>query len=576
MAITSRKPLGIRLIQYIFKRKFSYEFYQASVLILTFIAYSLYHLSRKPSSIVKNTFISAARKPLHTRITQLSIDHVNATQLSVDQIKGNPLNAIKGWAPFDGDSGAEILGEIDVAFLAVYAVGTFFAGHLGDRLCLRWFLTVGMIGSGFFSCLFGLAYWWNVHWLPYFFIVQMLSGLFQATGWPSVVSVMANWFGKSKRGLILGVWNAHTSVGNICGSLIASSLLDEGWGWAFCVPGFAVITGGVLMFLFLVVDPTIVGFPYPNTHIIQPASSHYYEIVEDEEAPKGYEKEGVYAKGSNEETPNKKGFYEEAHGSYEAEAQSKGQGKLSEDESMAAPLLVDYEVEISVCKNVHAVGFLEALSIPGVIPFALCLFFAKLVAYTFIYWLPFYLTDTEIGGEYMSDEAAGYLSTLFDVGGVVGGVVAGHMSDRLSARATTTALFTWGAIPAMVMYRAFGSASLFVNLSLLLLSGLFVNGPYSLITTAVSADLGTHQRVQGNSRALATVAAIIDGTGSLGAALGPLFTGYICQAFGWNAVFAMLILSAFISGSLLIKQVSLELKSRSLSVYTHTSNLVIL
>lgn len=39
------------------------------------------------------------------------------------------------------------------------------------------------------------------------------AGLLQATGWPSVVSVMANWFGKGKRGLIMGVWNAHTSVG---------------------------------------------------------------------------------------------------------------------------------------------------------------------------------------------------------------------------------------------------------------------------------------------------------------------------------------------------------------------------
>lgn len=39
------------------------------------------------------------------------------------------------------------------------------------------------------------------------------AGLLQATGWPSVVSVMANWFGKGKRGLIMGIWNAHTSVG---------------------------------------------------------------------------------------------------------------------------------------------------------------------------------------------------------------------------------------------------------------------------------------------------------------------------------------------------------------------------
>lgn len=46
--------------------------------------------------------------------------------------------------------------------------------------------------------------------------------------------------------------------------------------------------------------------------------------------------------------------------------------------------------------------------------------------------------------------------------------------------------------------------------------GFFVNGPYALITTAVSADLGTHEVLKGNSKALSTVTAIIDGTGSIG------------------------------------------------------------
>jgi OPA family glycerol-3-phosphate transporter-like MFS transporter 1/2 len=46
--------------------------------------------------------------------------------------------------------------------------------------------------------------------------------------------------------------------------------------------------------------------------------------------------------------------------------------------------------------------------------------------------------------------------------------------------------------------------------------GFLVNGPYALITTAVSADLGTHHSLEGNAKALATVSAIIDGTGSIG------------------------------------------------------------
>lgn len=38
------------------------------------------------------------------------------------------------------------------------------------------------------------------------------------------------------------------------------------------------------------------------------------------------------------------------------------------------------------------ISFLAAWKIPGVAGFALILFFAKLVAYTFLYWLPFYLS----------------------------------------------------------------------------------------------------------------------------------------------------------------------------------------
>lgn len=68
----------------------------------------------------------------------------------------------------------------------------------------------------------------------------------------------------------------------------------------------------------------------------------------------------------------------------------------------------------------------------------------------------------------------------------------------------------------MVVYEELSRVSLGVNMLLLLILGLLVNGPYALITTAVSAELGTHHSLEGNSKALATVTAIIDGTGSMG------------------------------------------------------------
>ena len=161
----------------------------------------------------------------------------------------------------------------------------------------------------------------------------------------------------------------------------------------------------------------------------------------------------------------------------------------------------------------------------------------------------------------MSDEESGNLSTLFDVGGVVGGILAGHISDHLNARAITAASFMYCAIPALFFYRSYGNISMTMNIILMLITGMFVNGPYALITTAVSADLGTHSSLKGNARALATVTAIIDGTGSIGAAIGPLLTGYI-SAKSWNAVFTMLMAAALVAGLLLTRLVVSEVATK--------------
>ncbi len=66
-------------------------------------------------------------------------------------------------------------------------------------------------------------------------------------------------------------------------------------------------------------------------------------------------------------------------------------------------------------------------------------------------------------------------------------------------------------------------------------------------------------RAQGNAKALATVSAIIDGMGSIGAALGPMLTGYISDRGGFDLVFVMLYTSAFTAGLLLIKLAAREL-----------------
>ncbi|KAJ6347633.1 hypothetical protein OIU76_004166 [Salix suchowensis] len=490
----NKPPLGIRFLECIKRRRLSYGTHQAIVLIVTFLAYASYHAARKTTSIVKST--------LDPKSSEMGLNFVpwRITYSSEPvERKRFSLKLGDGWAPFNASDGTALLGELDLAFLAVYAIGMFFSGHIGDRMNLRIFLTIGMVGTGIFTSLFGVGFWANVHNFYYYLIVQMIAGMFQSTGWPSVVAVVGNWFGKRKRGLIMGIWNAHTSVGNISGSLIAAAMLSYGWGWSFVLPGLLIAFVGLLVFLLLPVSPEAVGADKDEDEL---------------------------------NSPDKAG------------------------EGVTEPLLTP-ESDVKQ----EAVGFIEAWKIPGVAPFALCLFFSKLVAYTFLYWLPFYISHTAIDGKYLSDGTSGNLSTLFDVGGVVGGILAGHVSDRLDARAITAASFMYCAIPALFFYRSYGHLSLGLNLTLMFITGIFVNGPYALITTAVSADLGTHSSLRGNSRALATVTSIIDGTGSVGAALGPLLTGYISSK-SWSAVFTMLMAAALVAGLLLTRLVVAEVAAK--------------
>lgn len=112
----------------------------------------------------------------------------------------------------------------------------------------------------------------------------------------------------------------------------------------------------------------------------------------------------------------------------------------------------------------------------------------------------------------------------------------------------------------LLAYQTYGALSLTLNVVLLFVAGMFVNGPYALITTTVSASLGQHSSLEGNAKALATVTAIIDGTGSIGAAIGPLVAGLLSGG-GWSNVFRMLVASNVMAVLLLSRLVAREITS---------------
>ncbi|XP_056291374.1 glucose-6-phosphate exchanger SLC37A1 isoform X2 [Pseudoliparis swirei] len=524
-------PPGIRLLVS-FDRD---QWYRALTFLLTFLLYTSFHLSRKPISIIKSE--------LHKNCSSVS-EASTMTSSSSQQTSPPPLHTPTdcSWKPFDKKNYKQLLGAMDYSFLCAYAVGMYLSGIIGERVPIRLYLTVGMLTSGLFTCLFGLGYVYNIHNLSFYIFVQVANGLVQTTGWPSVVTCISNWFGKGRRGLVMGLWNSHTSVGNILGSLIAGYWVSSNWGLSFIVPGIVIAVMGIVCFFFLIEHPNDLKIMYadnssPNKNVptkswngVNGNTEVYIQYKDNNTQVNYYYKDSV---------ANQK--------SYDTEL-------LLPSDSVRVPVqpvvVVKREVEPS------AISFMGALRIPGVIEFSLCLLFAKLVSYTFLFWLPLYITKAA----HLDAKKAGDLSTLFDVGGIVGGILAGVISDKLGKRATTCAIMLLLAAPTLYGFSMISEFGLGPTVGMLLVCGCLVNGPYSLITTAVSADLGTHKSLKGNARALSTVTAIIDGTGSLGAALGPLLAGLL-SAGGWDRVFYMLMAADFLALLTLLRLVTKELSS---------------
>ncbi|XP_065655778.1 glucose-6-phosphate exchanger SLC37A2 [Hydra vulgaris] len=452
--------------------KFKLVTYQALVIGITYLSYMSYHAAKRPFSVVKGEL------------------NPNCTITAIN-------NTCTAWRPFSNPTETQdLFGLLDCAFLLTYALAMFVSGYIAEHTNLRIYLSLGMFFTGIFTSLFGLGFFLKIHSLYFFFLIQILTGITQSTGWPCVVEAVGLWFPEGKRGLIMGIWNTHISVGNIVGTALAAPFVEYNWGLSFVVPGCLIAGIGILVFLFLVPDPREVNM----TNLEDTVYSEEDMLLEKEN----------FKAGSND----------------------------------------------------HPIGIWKALWIPGVIEYSMCLFFAKLVSYTFLFWLPFYIGSISIQGKVYSKSQAADYATLFDVGGAIGGVVAGALNDLSGRPGLVNFLFLVCAAPCLLLLQIYGSTSLSTFIGYLMMTGFFVNGPYALITTAVSASLGAHPCLHGNTKAMAVVTSIIDATGSLGAAVGPLLAGVISsKTNSWVFVFYMLILADVLAALFLSRQLFCEIKA---------------
>jgi sugar phosphate permease len=520
-------------------------------------------------------------------------------------------------------------------------------------------------------------------------VLMFATGVFQSGGWPSNVATMGVWFGKEGRGVILGLWNCHTFMGNIIGKAVATAALvtatydytkfhgaipmvdapghdcpssfkhaAKKHQWSTTMPyqkGFQAETCSWFTGVFgnckaasspkwgpdhkifhnltmqeaqefcdkiekckaYVHHPFVGGTTSPGVNITDSiilnvsfhnSTGNLYTakdlVAWNQSAPAGSADSGLIAYGS-EAKPKAKAqtvcttdkfctiqkkfpwgnsFF--ANGGcifgggliillfLVPHPRDVGLKSESEEETMkqkAADPEGTGPMQESLLGNnggeeVKSGGIspLQALLIPGVIEFSICFFFTKFVVYSFLFWLPKFL---ELGKYNLS--AASYMATWFDIGGMFGGMFCGFVSDMLDRRAIVAASGCLLAIPSLWVYYHVGSHNDWVNRGLLFLCGFWIQGVYALITTAVSADLGTSKHLKGNAHALAMVTAIIDGSGSIGAifsAKGP--TWIMCLSInphsdpkGLNGLFLTFEIMLLISATMLTRLVIKEIRS---------------
>ncbi|MFL5322222.1 MAG: MFS transporter [Myxococcaceae bacterium] len=165
-------------------------------------------------------------------------------------------------------------------------------------------------------------------------------------------------------------------------------------------------------------------------------------------------------------------------------------------------------------------------------------FCLKLIRYSILFWLPFYLTKAL----HYSEEKSGYLSISFEVGGIIGAVVIGIVSDRYfpNRRRSISSTFVFALAGALLLYTVLAPLGPFANFVGMALIGFCLFGPDALISGAAAQDLG-------GPAAAATVAGAINGMGSIGAVLQGRVTSTISTAYGWNALYYVFVALALIA-----------------------------
>lgn len=174
---------------------------------------------------------------------------------------------------------------------------------------------------------------------------------------------------------------------------------------------------------------------------------------------------------------------------------------------------------------------------------SLSYFFLELARYAFLFWLPLYMVERL----HYSLRLSGYLSSFYELVGILGALIAGYASDRLarSRRAAVASVMLFGlgcSLFCQPFLSRFGPVGIAIIVSL---AGIFCYGPDTLLSGAVAQDIG-------EEKAAATATGLVEGIGHVGALFSPYVAIYISKHYGWDLLFPVLAVSAFLAAIALV------------------------
>jgi sugar phosphate permease len=367
------------------------------------------------------------------------------------------------------------LANIIAGYSFFYAVGQFGFGFLSDRIGPKRVVGFGLLLVAASNLLMGMRA--SLIWLLLF---ACLNGVGQSTGWSGLVKIMASWFSRENRGIVMAWWGTNYVLGGFLATAFATWAVAQhmlfpslGWRRGFFFPALIVFAVAVLFFFGVDESPeeaALTGTTHQNDLAVQNTYSGWRDL-----------------------------------------------GAL--------------------------------FSKPPLWAISISYFFLEMCRYALMFWLPFYM----VNHLKYTLPAAGYVSSLYELVGIVGAVLAGYISDRLtqSRRAPVSVFMLCGLGVVMLAYPAFAAHGQAGTAMAVLLAGILSYGPDTLLSGAAAQDIG-------EVKAAASAAGIVDGIGHLGALFSPYLVVYISGRYGWDRLFLVFAAAAFLAGAILIPMWNLK------------------